>query len=85
MTIAAKIAPSADLMTGMIDRLGKTVLTEADAPTLGRARMVRNMVFRCLACPDQPGCAALQGTVQHLDAPPAYCPNAATLMALPDA
>lgn len=85
MSIVTKIAPSADLMTGMIDRLGKQAVDPREVATQAHARMLRTMVFRCLACPDQPGCAALQGTCQHLDEPPACCPNRGVLMELADA
>lgn len=85
MQIASKLAVSADLMTGLIDRMGKTVLGPNEMPSLAQARKIRNMVYRCSACPDQRGCAALQAKVQHLDTPPTYCPNAEALNALPNA
>lgn len=85
MTIASKIAPSADLLTGMLDRLGKAAVGPGETATTAHGRALRNMVFRCLACPDQPGCAALQSRHRHLDRPPEYCRNAATLRTLPDA
>lgn len=84
MTIASKIAPSADLLTGMLDRLGRTVVGPDETATLAHGRALRNMVFLCLACPDQPGCAALQARNRHLDRPPSYCRNAQTLKALPN-
>ncbi|WP_299657245.1 DUF6455 family protein [uncultured Tateyamaria sp.] len=85
MGLADRMAPSADLMTGMMDRLGKTVVGADEAPTPARARMIRNMVFRCTACPEPAACAALQRTVLHLDAPPLFCPNTEALKGLPDA
>lgn len=85
MTLASKMARSADLMTGIIDRMGKTALGPDDVPSLAHGRRLRNMVLRCTTCPDPQGCAALQATVTHLDAPPVYCPNADLLRALPNA
>ena len=79
-----KIAASTDLMNGMIDRLGKMHMDPREVATLAHAHRLRQMVMRCVGCPDQPGCAALQSTVQHLDAPPDYCPNSAVLRVLPD-
>ena len=78
------MAPSADLMTGMMDRMGKVAVGDGEVPTMARGRLLRNMVFRCAACPAPDACAALQQTVTHLDAPPLFCPNAEALKALPD-
>ena len=83
MTIVSKIAPSTDLMTGMMDRLGRTPLSAT--PTLADAQRLRGLVMRCVVCPDQPGCAALQSRAPELDAPPDFCPNATALMAMPRA
>lgn len=85
MGLADRMAPSADLMTGMMDRLGKVAVGENENASLARAHQIRNMVFRCSACPEPAACAALQRTVQHLDAPPLFCPNTEALMNLPDA
>ncbi|WP_299376307.1 DUF6455 family protein [uncultured Tateyamaria sp.] len=77
-----KLARSADLMTGMLDRMGKGLAH--GTPSQAQARHARNLVFRCAACPDQEGCARLQATALTLDHPPVYCPNAQALTALPD-
>lgn len=84
MGLAERMAPSADLMTGMMDRLGKVAVNKNETVSLARAHHIRNMVFRCAACPEPAACAALQQTVQHLDKPPLFCPNTAALMNLPD-
>ncbi|WP_299628297.1 DUF6455 family protein [uncultured Tateyamaria sp.] len=83
MPLTSNLARSADLMTGLMGRMGKVVLAPNEVPSLAQARKIRNMVYRCAACPDQRGCAALQATALHLDSPPAYCPNADALTALP--
>ncbi|WP_299041001.1 DUF6455 family protein [uncultured Tateyamaria sp.] len=83
MTQDRRLAASADLMTGMMHRLGKIAVGPGDVPGLARARHLQTMVFRCRACPDPGACAALQRTVLHLDAPPLFCPNAQALRALP--
>jgi len=84
MPIAAKLALGADLMTGLMDRMGKSALGPNEVPSLAQARKIRNMVYRCAACPDPRGCAALQATMRHLNKPPLYCPNAQALNALPN-
>ena len=84
MLWANRIAASADLMTGMINRLGKAATNENHAPTTAHANMIRNMVLRCNACPEPAACAALQRTVQCLDQPPLFCPNTDALRNLPD-
>lgn len=80
-----RLAPAADLMTGMMARLGKVAVDQGEMATRTRAQMLRTMVCRCAACPDPAACAALQRTMQRLDAPPLFCPNADALMALPGA
>lgn len=85
MTLVNRMAPAADLMTGMLDRLGKAVVGANETATPTRARLIRNMVFQCSACPEPAACVALQRTVLHLEEPPMFCPNTAALKGLPDA
>ena len=85
MAVFSRISHSADLMTGMTHRLGKSLLPTTGAPTPGQVQRARALALRCMACEDPVGCASLQDTITHLDAPPLFCPNAQVLMALPDA
>lgn len=82
MPLASKLALSADLMNGVITRMGKAVLGADETPSLTQAQKLREMVYRCAACSDQSGCAALQATVTQLDRPPMFCRNSRSLMAL---
>ena len=75
MGLFSRLAGSADLVTGMADRLG----ADLAGPTLRDAERAavehRAMVLRCSACTDQPGCADLQAGSDHLDRAPDYCMN----------
>ncbi|MCE8001014.1 MAG: adenylosuccinate lyase [Rhodobiaceae bacterium] len=74
-----KIAKSADLASGMMERLGSDFATDIlEHPETG-AQTYASVVFRCAGCSDQAGCARLQAEVDHLDHAPAYCRNAALL------
>lgn len=84
MGFADRLAPAADMMTGMMDRLGKVAVADGETASRARAQQIRSMVYRCAACPEPAACAALQRTVQNLEQPPLFCPNTDALMALPD-
>lgn len=84
MSKSSRIADSADLMHGMIRRLGKIPPGSDGTPNLAQAQELRALTLACTKCSDPASCAALQNTVQHLAEPPSYCPNAASLMALID-
>ncbi|WP_415403432.1 DUF6455 family protein [Tateyamaria sp. SN3-11] len=84
MLSPSKLAQSADLMTGILDRIGKTLVAPGAHASRANAQAARNMVYRCAACPDQDGCRRLQATALHLERPPLFCTNAERLMALPD-
>lgn len=75
MTPVAKTAASADLMSGMMSRLHKAPLGARDHATQAHARRLRDMVLRCVACPDKPACAALQAMSLSFAEPPQFCPN----------
>ena len=72
----SKIAKSADLASGMMDRLGSDfphkVMTNPETNTHKYA----GIVFRCAGCSDQESCAKLQAENDHLDHAPSYCRNA---------
>ena len=72
----AKIARSADLASGMMDRLGSNFAqTILEAPETG-TRAYAGVVYRCAGCSDQEACAKLQAENAHMDHAPAYCRNA---------
>lgn len=75
MVFFAKLARSADLVSGMAERTGLD-LTEP-----GHAMAFKQMVFACAGCTDQDGCTGLQAANDSLDRPPAYCRNAARFAA----
>ena len=83
MSVISKIAPSADLVSGMMSRLGKAPTAPREVATRAHAARLRMMVLQCTSCPDQESCAALQAMTLHCDAPPNYCPNAAVFDTLP--
>ena len=70
-----RMARSADLASGMMDRLGSSfaqdILREPETAT----RQYAGMIFRCAGCRDQEDCARLQAANDHLDQAPAYCRN----------
>lgn len=71
----SKIARSADLASGMMQRLGSRFPQDVlDHPETGTSKYA-SIVFRCAGCPDQDGCAKLQAEHAHLDHAPAYCRN----------
>lgn len=75
----SKIAKSADLASGMMDRLGSSFAEEIMRnPETGTHQYAR-VVFRCAGCSDQAGCADLQARHAHLDRAPSYCRNADAL------
>ena len=76
-----KIADSADLAAGMMDRLDSDFATNIlEHPETG-AQVYASVVFRCAGCSDQAACAQLQAQTDHLDHAPAYCRNATLLEA----
>lgn len=85
MPIVSNFALNADLMNGVMKRLGRAALGPDDIPNPVRAQKLREMIYRCAACSDQSGCAALQATVMKLESPPLFCRNADALMGLPKA
>lgn len=85
MSLASELALSTKLVTGMLTRLGKAVLAPNAPPDPAYVQRVQALIFCCAACSDQPGCAALQATVMHMDHPPKFCGNAQALRALPKA
>ncbi len=75
MSWITKIARSADLASGMMDRLGSDLPKDIlSSPETG-ARTYARVVFRCVGCPDQTACATLQAQNNRLDHAPAYCRN----------
>lgn len=75
----SRIARSADLASGMMERLGSTYADEILAhPETGTQRFA-SLVYRCAGCRDQDGCAKLQAENAHLDHAPSYCRNADVL------
>lgn len=70
-----RIDRSAELVTGMAERLDHSLADRiaADPETYGPA--FRKMVLSCTGCRDQAECARLQAENRHLDAAPAYCRN----------
>jgi len=71
----SKIANSADLASGMMDRLGSSFAQDIlDSPETG-VHKYASVVFRCAGCPDQEGCAKLQAENAHLDHAPSFCRN----------
>ncbi|WP_299693026.1 DUF6455 family protein [uncultured Tateyamaria sp.] len=83
MPLFTKTATSADLMSGMMSRLRKSPIGPREHATQAHARRLREMVLRCVACPDQPGCAAVQAMSLTLPEPPDICPNKAAFQMLP--
>ncbi len=79
MEVFSKISKSAELVRGMIERLGTDVAGgDMHDPKLEAVRY-RAMVMRCSGCPDQSGCRKLQDQNAHLDRAPDYCQNRAVL------
>lgn len=75
MDIFNKLSGSADLVSGMAERLGVDLGAAIDQdPRLGAVRF-RSLVLRCSSCTNQDGCAELQRGCDHLDAAPEYCRN----------
>ena len=75
MSFFSKLGSSADLVTGMSDRLGvdfrAAVLRNPDRA----AQDYRSMVLRCSSCTDQVDCAERQANATSFDAAPEYCLN----------
>ncbi len=84
MGVVSRIATSADVMSGMMARMNKVAVDPRAVATEAHARKLREMVLRCAACPDQPGCIALQSTTLTLAEAPDFCPNKEALQALAD-
>jgi hypothetical protein len=76
MTQFRKIGRSAELMTGMADRLG--VPLDGPDPEASAQRFMR-LTLACVGCAGQDDCARLQAENRRLDAAPDYCRNKATL------
>ncbi|MFY9209595.1 MAG: DUF6455 family protein [Aestuariivita sp.] len=75
----SKIANSADLASGMMERLGSDFAQDIiNNPETG-TRKYASVVMRCSGCSDQDGCAKLQAENDHLDHAPSYCRNADVL------
>lgn len=75
MGIFSKLARSADLASGMMERLGSRLPDEILAHPDTGARTYAGVVMRCAGCAEQDHCAALQAGCDHLDAAPDYCRN----------
>ena len=75
----SKTARSADLASGMMDRLGSTFPEDVMKNPDVNVHKYAGIVFRCSGCSDQDGCARLQAENAHLDKAPSYCRNAALL------
>lgn len=77
MGFLRKLDRSAELVSGMADRLGidMTEALLADADRAGP--QLRTMVMTCTGCREQGACTRLQAEHDHLDAPPSYCLNGA--------
>ncbi len=75
MGFFSKLGNSADLVTGLSERLG----IDLRGPMLRNpdqaASDYRSMVLRCSACTDQVDCAERQAKSDHFDAAPEYCMN----------
>jgi len=71
----SKIARSADLASGMMDRLGSDFAEDILRNPESGTHKYAGVVFRCAGCSDQEGCAKLQAENAHLDHAPAYCRN----------
>ncbi|TNF64107.1 MAG: adenylosuccinate lyase [Rhodobacteraceae bacterium] len=76
MGLFRKLAGSADLVSGMAQRLGADMQDQIMSDPEAGARRFAAMVYRCAGCTDQDGCAALQAENDRLDHAPAYCRNA---------
>lgn len=71
----SKIARSADLASGMMDRLGSDFAEDILRNPETGTHKYASVVFRCAGCSDQDGCAKLQAENTHLDHAPDYCRN----------
>ncbi|WP_050929989.1 DUF6455 family protein [Aestuariivita boseongensis] len=71
----SKIAKSADLASGMMDRLGSELMEDLMRNPETSTHRLAGVVFRCAGCSDQDGCAKLQAENAHLDHAPSYCRN----------
>ncbi|MCA0872382.1 DUF6455 family protein [Seohaeicola saemankumensis] len=79
MGVFTKISKSAELVGGMIERLGTDLAGWGNHDPELEAVRYRAMVMRCSGCPDQSGCRKLQDQNSHLDHAPDYCQNRAVL------
>ena len=71
----SKIARSADLASGMMERLGSSFADDIlKAPETATHRYA-GVVFRCAGCRCQDDCERLQAEHDHLDHAPDYCRN----------
>jgi hypothetical protein len=79
--LVSKINKSAELMSGLAQRMDVDLSESILANPETAAREYRSMVLRCTGCTDQDACAHLQDEQAHIDAAPDYCRNRDTLNA----
>ena len=82
MGFLSRIAQSADLVTGMADRLDIALDDRLLHHTEQESYRLRGMIMRCAGCTEKSACATLQNGTTHLDAAPAYCRNRDALAAM---
>lgn len=82
MNFLRKYARSADLATGMAQRLGVDLDASLSANPVLDAGGLNAIVMRCSGCSDQDGCTALQAGNPTLHEPPHYCRNQDRLAAM---
>jgi len=75
MGLITKLSRSSDLVSGMSQRLGVSVVDDGAADAEWAAQSYRAMVLRCSTCTEQDACTRLQADHPTLDTAPAYCRN----------
>ncbi|MBE1282457.1 MAG: adenylosuccinate lyase [Rhodobacteraceae bacterium] len=75
MGLFSKMGQSADLVSGMSERLGVDLSDAVARDPEIEGYKYRRAVMRCSQCSDQEGCLKLQANSTHLDQAPSYCMN----------
>ena len=77
-----RLSRSADLVSGMSERLGLNVADAMQQDPETSAVAYRRAVWRCANCIHQDQCQSLQGCETTLGSPPSYCKNKEQFMHL---